>query len=150
MPCELYKHYDANGDLLYVGITVSTIRRTREHIKRAEWYDQIVRIEISRFISREDAIKAEEVAIHVEKPRFNKQKVERHWGLCPSKVSGAHPAERNRARSASLTMATLPKFISAVVQPAASSAVTTRFDRTGYQKEYMRKWRAKKRAKGDK
>lgn len=69
--CELYRHFDAEGRLLYVGITSSTFRRMRQHKHNSSWYEQVTRIEIERFPSREAARQAEMVAIDKEKPLFN-------------------------------------------------------------------------------
>lgn len=59
--CQLYRHYDSDGTLLYVGVAVNAVRRTREHIKRSDWYDEISRIEIEKFSDRNAALNAEEV-----------------------------------------------------------------------------------------
>jgi hypothetical protein len=71
-PCELYRHYDANGALLYVGISASTMARLRQHKQEAEWFDQVAWIRIQRFASRWKASLAEQEAIHKERPRYNK------------------------------------------------------------------------------
>lgn len=70
--CEVYRHFDANGALLYVGMGWSTLARLmRGHRKQSHWFDQIARIEIERFPTREAAYKAEWDAIVKEKPRHN-------------------------------------------------------------------------------
>lgn len=70
--CYLYRHYDPAGDLLYVGITLSPLRRHEKHFAGAGWRHLIVRILIEPFASREQALQAEDRAIREEFPRFNK------------------------------------------------------------------------------
>jgi predicted GIY-YIG superfamily endonuclease len=67
----LYRHYNANGDLLYVGVSVSTMKRLAQH-KKSPWVHDITRIDIQYFEDREDALKAEKEVIKAEKPLFNK------------------------------------------------------------------------------
>ncbi len=71
MRTALYRHFDAAGALLYVGISLDTIRRTQQHQQGARWYDQIARIEISWHGTREDALYFEAEAILDEVPTFN-------------------------------------------------------------------------------
>ena len=42
----LYRHYDKNGRLLYVGETVNFLARTANHLQDAKWRDQIHTIEL--------------------------------------------------------------------------------------------------------
>jgi predicted GIY-YIG superfamily endonuclease len=71
--CYLYRHYHPNGDLLYVGVSLRAIERLEEHKRAgAAWLDQIHRIVIEPFETREEALAAEEAAIRVEFPGFNK------------------------------------------------------------------------------
>jgi predicted GIY-YIG superfamily endonuclease len=73
-PCfYLYRHFDQGGRLLYVGASVSPLRRLlqHQHCLGARWFDRIVRIEIERFATREAALAAEKQAIKIEKPEFN-------------------------------------------------------------------------------
>lgn len=67
-PCELYRHFDKDGRLLYVGIAISTTMRLSGHRATSHWFDQITRIEIERFPTRVAALAAEMLAIGSEKP----------------------------------------------------------------------------------
>lgn len=67
----LYRHYDASGALLYVGISLDTIRRTQQHKLGAHWFERIARIEIEWLASRADAEHAERAAIKAERPAHN-------------------------------------------------------------------------------
>jgi excinuclease UvrABC nuclease subunit len=70
-PCVLYRHFDADGTLLYVGISVSVLRRLAQHVRGSHWTDKIASITIERFASEREAAKAEEAAIRSEKPLHN-------------------------------------------------------------------------------
>lgn len=69
---ELYRHFDAGGELLYVGISLNTTYRLMHHKAVASWFDQIARIEIERFATRDEARDAELVAIRDERPIHNR------------------------------------------------------------------------------
>jgi hypothetical protein len=68
----LYRHFDADNRLLYVGISISSIHRFKDHKITSEWAFMSVRIEMQWFDSREEAVEAERHAITNEHPRFNK------------------------------------------------------------------------------
>jgi hypothetical protein len=68
---DLYRHFDSEGCLLYVGISLSAIARLAAHRVRSSWFNRIARVEIKRFPSREDAEAAELEAIRTEKPLHN-------------------------------------------------------------------------------
>jgi len=70
--CYLYRHYHPNGDLLYVGISLWALKRQQKHAAKADWRNLIHRIVIEPFETREEALAAEEAAIRLEFPRFNK------------------------------------------------------------------------------
>ena len=69
---ELYRAYDANGVLLYVGISWSAAARYYNgHRLRAEWSDKVASITIERFTTRNEALAAEAAAIEAENPAHN-------------------------------------------------------------------------------
>jgi excinuclease UvrABC nuclease subunit len=71
-PTKLYRHYAADGTLLYVGISLSAIARLRQHIKsRASWVDDIALIRIENHPTRKAARIAEAAAIRAERPVYN-------------------------------------------------------------------------------
>lgn len=67
----LYRHFDTDGRLLYVGISNDTLRRLCQHKERSHWFEQIARVDIEFFDSRDDALAAESAAIANESPAFN-------------------------------------------------------------------------------
>lgn len=68
----LYRHYDAEGVLLYVGIAVSVVGRLAQHAKGSHWSSRIAQITVEWFDSREQAEDAERAAIVDEAPMYNK------------------------------------------------------------------------------
>lgn len=68
---ELYRHFDANRRLLYVGVSLSTLERLRRHKRSSHWFAEVVYITIERFETRELALAAEKAAVKAERPRFN-------------------------------------------------------------------------------
>lgn len=70
MRTQLYRHFNAAGELLYVGISINAARRSKEHNK-SSWFGEVSRIEIEWFETRESALKAEISMIRTEKPKYN-------------------------------------------------------------------------------
>lgn len=68
---SLYRHWNADGDLLYVGISLSALYRLSQHRQNADWYDDISEVTIQHFNSREEALRAERLAIQSECPAHN-------------------------------------------------------------------------------
>lgn len=68
---SLYRHFGADGSLLYVGISLSWPARTKAHVRQSRWFEEVARVEIERFPSRDEALRAEREAIKSEGPRFN-------------------------------------------------------------------------------
>lgn len=71
---ELYRHYNGEGSLLYVGVSLSAINRFIQHKQISDWSSQVAKIEIEVFETREDALEAETLAINNENPAYNIQK----------------------------------------------------------------------------
>lgn len=70
--CEtaLYRLYDAEDRLLYVGITVNLQDRMSDHQKQS-WWLRVASRTVTLHASRREAAKAEMVAIHDEHPLLN-------------------------------------------------------------------------------
>jgi predicted GIY-YIG superfamily endonuclease len=71
----LYRHLDAKGRLLYVGISMSVMRRVSQHSACSHWFREVASITLEWFPSLELALKAEAKAIAAEKPAHNVQGV---------------------------------------------------------------------------
>lgn len=67
----LYRHFDADGVLLYVGITGNPKRRLYEHKCRSRWAEQIDRVTVKWMPDLATARDAERIAIAKEGPLFN-------------------------------------------------------------------------------
>ena len=79
---ELYRHFDSNGVLLYVGISASAIKRFKDHKNGSHWSSRVASITIERYETRQEAEQAETNAIVLEKPLHNKSK----RGIKPEKL----------------------------------------------------------------
>jgi predicted GIY-YIG superfamily endonuclease len=68
----LYRLYDSENALLYVGITVSLRNRMVQHALCQPWWAQVARKTVAWYPDRQDAAAAELTAIKDECPRHNK------------------------------------------------------------------------------
>jgi hypothetical protein len=68
---QLYRHFDAAGELLYVGCTGNVIRRTEQHEAQSPWLPEVATITVEHFASGSEALAAEEAAIRAENPKYN-------------------------------------------------------------------------------
>ena len=68
---QLYRHFNDQGELLYVGMSLSTVARLMEHRCNSHWFYDIVNIKIEYFPDMESVLKAETLAIKMEKPLHN-------------------------------------------------------------------------------
>ena len=71
MVTQLYRHYDSEGTLLYVGISLSALMRLMQHKENADWFLDITKITIQNFPTRQKALDAETQAIVTENPKHN-------------------------------------------------------------------------------
>lgn len=71
MAFHLYRHFDADDRLLYVGVSLSTVHRLGQHKDHSHWFEKITKITIERFDSREESLDAETAAIQFERPLYN-------------------------------------------------------------------------------
>ena len=74
MSHQLYRHYDAEGVLLYVGISVNACGRLAQHKRGAAWFTKISVIRVEHFPSQAAARAAEVEAIRSENPIFNRRR----------------------------------------------------------------------------
>lgn len=83
VPIVLYRLFDRQGQLLYVGITVSPGHRFTHHKAMKSWWPDVdpARTTLTLHASREEAAEAEVAAIQAEKPVHNIVAAEgRTWG----------------------------------------------------------------------
>lgn len=67
----LYRHWDADDNLLYVGISLSAVTRLAQHVAGAHWSHDIASVTIQYHPDRSAAEAAERKAIAEESPRHN-------------------------------------------------------------------------------
>ena len=70
----LYKYYDKDKRLLYVGVTTNLVQRHTSHQSTAKWRKLIDDMQITDFDTLDAALLAEEDAIKHEKPLYNKRR----------------------------------------------------------------------------
>jgi len=70
---DLYRLYDAEGALLYIGISYSAIARYAQHKETQPWIGLVARIEVEPLgdVDRREAQRLERQAIHAQKPKHN-------------------------------------------------------------------------------
>lgn len=69
----LYRVYNKDRQLLYVGISLDTVKRFNQHEKYSDWWKVKELIEMMELqgVSKSAAMKIEKDAIHLESPLFN-------------------------------------------------------------------------------
>jgi hypothetical protein len=67
----LYRFFDGEGRLLYVGMTINPGRRMDRHRTAKEWWTEVVEIRMEQFPDLDTLRVAERAAIVAEKPRYN-------------------------------------------------------------------------------
>lgn len=91
MKTALYRHFSADGRLLYVGISLNTVQRTAQHRNGAHWFRDIARIDIEWLPERASALASEAVAIATENPLWN---LARPAYSGPEPLAQLEPAQR--------------------------------------------------------
>jgi hypothetical protein len=109
---NLYRHFNAQGQLLYVGLSLNAVARLAQHREKSFWFSQISRVEIEWHKSREHAAYAEALAIRDEAPLYNKAKPVPRDPDAPPPV----PSLLDRRPEANLILEALKKCPEPVVQ----------------------------------
>lgn len=68
----LYRFFDSQGTLLYVGISKEWVSRIKTHEKYADFYSAVAGMTLERFPDRKSVEDAERAAIKSENPLFNR------------------------------------------------------------------------------
>jgi predicted GIY-YIG superfamily endonuclease len=68
----LYRFFDTEGRLLYVGISKFFEARLKQHYRNASWFFDSASVTLEHFETREQVEQAEAVAIKTENPVHNK------------------------------------------------------------------------------
>lgn len=70
-PTAVYRWYDADDQMLYVGVSNNPAARADQHSREKPWWSQVARCEVVWFSSRPEALVAERAAIQTEMPTLN-------------------------------------------------------------------------------
>jgi len=87
----VYRLYDADGNLLYVGTTNNLERRMASHRHDKQWWSDVADVETETVASATEAAEAERNQIHTLEPLHN------------AKHSGSYAEKRARYMSSSLS-----------------------------------------------
>ena len=86
MTQQLYRLYNADDELLYVGISMSALNRIGQHKAEKTWWHEVAKITIeTHMVPRAGIEEMERQAIQAESPRYNKK----HVANARSKSTGA-------------------------------------------------------------
>ena len=69
----LYRYFDSEGRLLYLGITGDNTKRQSQHRRDSFWFGLIASATFEHYPTRLEALAAEKSAIQSEQPKFNTQ-----------------------------------------------------------------------------
>lgn len=67
----LYRHFDCDGKLLYVGVSLSAVARLAQHRDNSHWYRRIANMTTEWHPTRKAALDAERKAVRSENPECN-------------------------------------------------------------------------------
>jgi len=70
---DLYRFFSADGQLLYIGISLNAATRADDHRRHQPWWPDAVRMTVEHLgdVTRRDALQAERTAIAMERPLHN-------------------------------------------------------------------------------
>lgn len=69
--CCLYRYFDIDGVLLYVGIAADVEKRDKAHESKSPWHARVETLKYRSYPSRAEAAAREREAIRTENPLFN-------------------------------------------------------------------------------
>lgn len=88
VPTALYRLYDPNGELLYVGVTGDLRTRFAQHAATKPWWSEVAKKTVTWHMTRGSALAAESAAIRTEQPHCNVLDT----GVVRASTSGGHKA----------------------------------------------------------
>lgn len=94
-PTAVYRCFNADGQLLYVGCSRDTLKRTHGH----PWHRQTTTITVEWFPDRYSAMEAEAAAITEERPLLNVQHIPGRHGAATQSGKRMAALWRNRVAS---------------------------------------------------
>jgi DNA-binding transcriptional regulator YhcF (GntR family) len=126
-PTALYRLYDSQGRLLYVGIATSPERRWLQHAAEKVWWPAVSRRDTEWFPSRAEAAAAEITAIRSERPCHN----EAHTAPIPAPraaSSASRPLKRHEEIAADLRQQILNGVLPAGSRLPSESTLMASYD----------------------
>lgn len=69
---SVYRHFDADGQLLYIGCSINPLQRLESHKQQSDWFDSIATVTIENYRTHSEALAIEASAILGEQPLYNK------------------------------------------------------------------------------
>src|ERR687884_419494 len=96
-PTSVYKFFDAQGALLYVGVTSQGPGRFYQHNRQKEWWPEVASTQIEHYPTREQALEREKELIRIEHPRENIQHLP---GASARRTLLARPLAESRTKKA--------------------------------------------------
>lgn len=82
----LYRFFDKDNNLLYVGISNNWQQRLRQHYKESEFHNEAVVMTMQHFEERGQVEEAEKLAIQTENPKYNKA-LNPNWETAPLHIN---------------------------------------------------------------
>lgn len=95
-PAAVYRLYDADGTLLYIGLTSNPDSRWKDHRKEMLWWREVIAKQLVWYETRRQAAEVERAAIRSEGARYNKSS----WPGMTSSLPAGVPAQPHGARTA--------------------------------------------------
>lgn len=80
-PCQLYRFYGDEGELLYIGISGRMHERVKQHRDSSSWFVVAASVKIEHHPNRQAALEAEQAAIKAEHPKYNVVHNQRPGGM---------------------------------------------------------------------
>lgn len=91
----LYRHFDADDALLYLGISISHFNRLAQHKDCSSWFSKIVKVTLEFYDTRDAVLSAEKNAIINEKPKYNIHHNYKHGATFPEIFDFAEDTRRD-------------------------------------------------------
>ena len=82
----VYRFFDEDSVLLYVGFTTDLGTRITAHGRQKAWWPEVRSVQVERYNSRPDGLRAERVAILREQPVHNQARYETLDGKTPRRT----------------------------------------------------------------
>ena len=134
MSVTVYRCYHGEN-LLYVGQSINPASRLRNHSLTQEWWEQIDRITLEHFATREEATEVESSVIAAEAPPMNSRQVvggPTCHDLSAAEVDWWAGGIRTRRRQRGLTQDVLAERVSAIAGTHVGRSAVAHWERAAH------------------